>query len=133
MARTEIFPCLFYRDPHAAMAFLRDAFGFEKLAMHEGPDGSVAHAEMVFDDVVVMLASEKPDNGWVSPQSLTRLHQVITVGLDDVDGHHDRAAGAGAEIVRELQDTDYGAREYGAKDPEGNQWYFTTYRPEREA
>ena len=36
---------------------------------------------------------------------------------------------SGAEIVREPQDTEYGSREYGAKDPEGNAWYFGTYQP----
>lgn len=132
MARTEIFPSLAYRDPKAAMAFLRDAFGFEELACFEAPDGSVMHAEMALDDVVVMLGSEKPDMGWVSPLSLDSVNQVISIGLDDVDGHHRRASAAGAEIIRELQDTDYGAREYGAKDPEGHQWHFTTYRPTRD-
>jgi uncharacterized glyoxalase superfamily protein PhnB len=28
-----------------------------------------------------------------------------------------------------LRDTDYGSREYAAKDPEGNTWCFGTYRP----
>ena len=36
---------------------------------------------------------------------------------------------AGAEIVRELADTDYGSREYSARDPEGNHWSFGTYQP----
>ena len=36
-----------------------------------------------------------------------------------------------AEIERELQDTDYGSREYSARDPEGNRWSFGTYCPTR--
>jgi uncharacterized glyoxalase superfamily protein PhnB len=31
--------------------------------------------------------------------------------------------------VRDLQDTDYGSREYAARDPEGNEWSFGTYQP----
>jgi len=31
--------------------------------------------------------------------------------------------------VRELHDTEYGSREYGALDPEGYFWSFGTYRP----
>jgi uncharacterized glyoxalase superfamily protein PhnB len=46
-----------------------------------------------------------------------------------VDAHHERAVGAGAEIVRALADTDYGSREYSARDPEGNVWSFGSYRP----
>jgi uncharacterized glyoxalase superfamily protein PhnB len=47
----------------------------------------------------------------------------------DPDAHHERAAGAGADIVRAPQDTDYGAREYSARDLEGNVWSFGTYQP----
>jgi uncharacterized glyoxalase superfamily protein PhnB len=52
------------------------------------------------------------------------------VVVDDPDAHHERAVAAGAEIVRELTDTDYGSREFSARDPEGNLWSFGTYRPE---
>ena len=37
---------------------------------------------------------------------------------------------AGAEIVMDLHDTDYGSREYMVRDPEGNLWSFGTYRPD---
>ncbi len=40
-----------------------------------------------------------------------------------------RAREAGAEIVRELEDQDYGSRDYSARDFEGNLWSFGTYRP----
>ena len=36
------------------------------------------------------------------------------------------------EIVMEPHDTDYGSREYGARDPEGNLWSFGTYLPDHE-
>ncbi|MFD5397144.1 VOC family protein [Streptomyces sp. NPDC127097] len=41
-----------------------------------------------------------------------------------------RARAAGAEIIEELSDTDYGSREFGVRDPEGNLWSFGTYRGE---
>jgi uncharacterized glyoxalase superfamily protein PhnB len=28
-----------------------------------------------------------------------------------------------------LTDTDYGSRDFAVRDPEGNHWYFGTYRP----
>ena len=43
-----------------------------------------------------------------------------------------RAKEAGAEITTELVDTDYGSRDYAARDPEGNVWNFGTYRPSRD-
>jgi uncharacterized glyoxalase superfamily protein PhnB len=36
----------------------------------------------------------------------------------------------GAEIVRELEDMDYGPREYSVRDPEGVLWSFGTYSPD---
>jgi uncharacterized glyoxalase superfamily protein PhnB len=44
--------------------------------------------------------------------------------------HFERARDAGAEIVRGLEDEDYGSRGYTARDPEGNLWTIGTYRPD---
>ena len=52
------------------------------------------------------------------------------VVADDIDGLHARAAAAGAEIIRQPFDTDYGSRDFTARDPEGNTWSFGTYRGE---
>ena len=40
------------------------------------------------------------------------------------------AKAAGAEITAEPYDTDYGSRDFAARDPEGNRWTFGTYRGE---
>jgi len=37
---------------------------------------------------------------------------------------------AGAQITAEPHDTDYGSRDFAARDPEGNRWSFGTYRGE---
>lgn len=65
------------------------------------------------------------------PRELGPVNQGVYVIVDDgIDSHYERAHAAGAEIVRELHDTDYGSRNYVARDPEGNLWSFGTYRPE---
>ena len=56
----------------------------------------------------------------------------LYIVVADPDAHHARAVAAGAEVVRELTDTDYGSREYGVHDPEGNSWSFGTYDPSTE-
>ncbi|MCM0675632.1 glyoxalase [Micromonospora phytophila] len=53
----------------------------------------------------------------------------VYVAVEDVDAHCARARAAGAEIVREPLDTDYGSRDYTARDLAGNVWSFGTYRP----
>ncbi|TGV78109.1 glyoxalase, partial [Mesorhizobium sp. M00.F.Ca.ET.158.01.1.1] len=36
---------------------------------------------------------------------------------------------AGATIIQELTNRDYGSREFICRDPEGNVWSFGTYWP----
>ena len=49
--------------------------------------------------------------------------------LEDSDAHCEQARAAGAEIIRGPESTDYGSREYTARDLEGHLWSFGTYRP----
>ena len=50
--------------------------------------------------------------------------------VEDPDAHHERAVAAGAEVIRGLQNEEYGSRGDSARDPEGYVWHFGTYRPE---
>jgi len=125
--RPTIFPTLTYRDAPAAIAWLEEAFGFVPAMVHPGPDGTIAHAEMSHGAGRVMLGSATPA-GWgsLAPPPGSGASYVV---VEDPDAHHDRARAAGAEIVMELTDQDYGSRDYAARDPEGNLWSFGTYRP----
>jgi uncharacterized glyoxalase superfamily protein PhnB len=121
------YPIVSYRDAQAALDWLREAFGFEKLFATPGPDGTIAHAELSFGTGVVMLntaraaGAEAPD--WRDAT------QSVYVAVEDADAHCERARAAGSEITRELEDTEYGSREYSARDLEGHHWHFGTYRP----
>jgi uncharacterized glyoxalase superfamily protein PhnB len=121
-----------YDDAGTAIDWLEHAFGFERSAVHAGPDGGVAHAELKYDGGMVMLgAAYENDFGLKTPRELGAVSQGVYVIVGGpIDGHYERARAAGAEIVRELHDTDYGSRDYMARDPEGNLWSFGTYRPE---
>jgi uncharacterized glyoxalase superfamily protein PhnB len=118
-----IIPTFRYDDARAAIAFLRDAFGFEEHQVYE-QDGAVAHGELKLGDAYIMV-SERAAGSADFPDGRSTTYVVI----DDPDAHHARAVAAGAEIVRELTDQDYGSREYAAKDPGGNVWSFGTYIP----
>jgi len=52
------------------------------------------------------------------------------VVTDEPDALCQRCTDAGAEIIRPLEDTDYGSRDFAIRDPEGNRWSFGTYRGE---
>ena len=49
--------------------------------------------------------------------------------VEDADKHYARAVAAGAEIVMEIKDEDYGGRDYSCRDPEGHVWNFGSYDP----
>lgn len=120
---------LSYTDAGAAIDWLEKAFGFRTVMNFAGENGAVAHAEMALGTAVMMLGTSKPDFGWVSPRDLPAVNQTIYVAVDNVDAHFQQAKAAGAEITRELNETEYGSREYVAKDLEGHDWSFGTYRP----
>jgi uncharacterized glyoxalase superfamily protein PhnB len=119
-----LYPSMRYRDAPAAIAFLKDAFGFSEHEVIANEDGTIAHAELSYGPSILMLGSDRDDmygrragKGW------------IYVAVEDPDAHCANARANGAEIVTELHDTDYGSRDYAARDPEGNFWNFGTYRP----
>lgn len=129
-----IFPALRYRDAPAAIDWLTRAFGCERLMVHPGPDGTIAHAELALGDGVIMLGSAKPDAfGGRSPREIGEVSQSLYVWVPDVDAHHARAAAAAAEVIRPPEDTPYGSREYSCRDLEGHVWSFGSYRPQRKA
>jgi uncharacterized glyoxalase superfamily protein PhnB len=130
MSDQTIFPALRYRDAAAAIEWLGRAFGFEPRMVVDGPSGTVAHAELAYDGAVIMLGTARPpDADEYSAAAPPPGGTALYLAVEDPDAHHERAVAAGAEVVRALNDTDYGSREYSVRDPEGNVWSFGTYRP----
>ncbi len=128
-----IIPCLRYRDAHAAIAWLCDAFGFQKQVMYAEGD-IVHHAQLTFGNGMVMLGSTDRGSDWgrqiVQPEHIDlRETQSPCVIVTDADAHYARAKAAGALIVLDLADQDYGGRGYACKDPEGHLWWFGSYDP----
>jgi uncharacterized glyoxalase superfamily protein PhnB len=125
-----IFPTLRYRDANAAIAWLKDVFGFEEKAVYRGDDGVVHHAELRLGTGMIMLGEHRPDGWFGSKEPDAESSPTgIYVVLEDVDGHFARARDKDADIFREPVDQDYGSREYSARDLEGNRWSFGTYDP----
>jgi uncharacterized glyoxalase superfamily protein PhnB len=118
-----VHPTLRYQDPDKAIALLRDAFGFTVAAAHRDGDGVVQHAELVHGGGAVLLGPHRDGDRFATGRA------VIYTVVDDPDAHHAHAVAAGATIVMELTDQDYGSREYAAVDAEDNIWSFGTYRP----
>jgi uncharacterized glyoxalase superfamily protein PhnB len=125
-----IFPILRYNDARGAIRSLCEAFGFVELFSVPESGEFVRHAQLKLGTNVIMIGSVRPDDGMTSPQTLGASTQALYVYVDDLDAHFERARAAGAEITSPPKDTDFGFREYHARDLEGHGWTFGTYRPD---
>src|SRR6202012_2487491 len=128
-----IVPCLRCRDAAAAIEWLCRAFGFNQALVVPGEGGTIAHAQLTFGNGMIMLASTgDTEFGRMTKQpdeiggAETQAPYVIT---QDPDGHYARAKAAGAAIMIEIRDNDYGGRGYSCRDLEGHLWSFGSYDP----
>jgi uncharacterized glyoxalase superfamily protein PhnB len=117
-----IIPYLLYADVEAALDFLARAFRLEERLRYTGAAGYVNHAEMRLGDGIVFLGD--PGDDYRNPKQLGQETVLIHVYVDDVDEHYEHARAAGAEILEEPVDQEYGERRYAAADPEGHHWFF---------
>jgi len=133
MPNPNIIPAFVYRDAAEMIEWLCRAFGFEKHAVYQEPDGKVAHAELTYEGGMIMLGSENDREFGKHVKSPLSLSGLSTSGpyviVADADAHYARAKAAGAEIVVDIKDESYGGRGYTCRDPEGTLWSFGTYDP----
>lgn len=130
---SSIIPCLRYRDAHAAIDWLCKAFGFMKHAVYENEQGGVEHAQLTYGHGMVMLG-EVRDNDFgrhiAQPDEIGgRETQCACVTVTDCKAHYLQAKAAGAVIVDDYSEKDYGGAGYSCHDPEGHLWYFGSYDP----
>jgi len=127
-----VIPTMRYHDAPRMIAWLCQAFGFrEHLVVPDGA-GGIAHGELTFGDGMVMVGSARDDEFGrlqATARDVGTVTQSAYVIVADVDAHYVRAKAAGAEIVHELEDKDYGGRGYSARDPEGQLWSFGSFDP----
>jgi uncharacterized glyoxalase superfamily protein PhnB len=133
--KTTVIPCLRYRDAPAAIEWLCNTFGFEKQAVYPNDDGTIAHAQLTFGNGMIMLGSVlQRETEWgkliKQPDELGGAEtQSAYVVVSDADAMYARAKAAGAEIVLEIKDQEYGSRDFSCRDLEGHLWNFGTYDP----
>jgi uncharacterized glyoxalase superfamily protein PhnB len=114
---------LYYEDADRALKFLAEAFGFRNYGVQmRRADGKISHAAMKFGDALIMLG--RPESGYRNPKRLGQATQSLYIDVKSVDKHFQRARKAGATVIQEPNDTDYGHRRYRATDPEGHEWCF---------
>ena len=111
-----VIPVLAYPDVNQAAAWLCDAFGFSvrlrignhRVQLNVG-DGAVIVREMRPNEVDAPLG----------------VGHSVTIRVEDVDAHCNRASEHGARITQEPVTHPYGERQYNADDLAGHSWTFS--------
>ena len=128
-----LIPATRYRDPEAALAFLRDVLGLGEHAVFRNDDGAIVHAQMRCGTGMVMFGPAQGtqfDRLMVAPDETGgRETTTIYAVVDDVAARHDRAVAAGALVLMPLADQPQGGRSFTVADPEGHIWTFGDYDP----
>ncbi len=130
-----VIPGLRYQDAHAAIDWLCRALGFVRHAVYEGPNNTVAHAQLTFGATgMIMLGSATNDGEMskhlVQPSAVgNRETQAPYLITSDATALYHQAKAAGAEILMDLREMDYGGMAFSLRDPEGHNWSVGEYNP----
>ena len=115
----QVIPVLTYPDVRRAVAWLEAAFGFaERVRI-----GEDHRAQLRFGDGAVIVADDGSERR--PPEPGTGVTHSVMVRVDDARAHCERARAAGARIVMEPTDFQYGERQYHAEDLAGHRWTFS--------
>ena len=132
-AGTRLLPVMRYRDVAGAIAWLGRAFGFQEHHIVRCDDGSILYAVLTFANALIMLGpvrSTEFDGLMKQPDEIGGAEtQSCYFVVDDAVAHCAAAKAAGAAIVLDIKEYDYGGQGYSCRDPEGHIWSFGTYDP----
>jgi uncharacterized glyoxalase superfamily protein PhnB len=117
-----ILPHIVYRDVAEAIEWLSKAFGFQEHYRYGEP---VSGAQVHLGNAWIML--NRARGASASPAQLGYGTQSLTVFVDDVEAHFQRAKAAGAKILEEPHETVYGEFQYATEDLDGHHWLFSRH------
>ncbi|MEU2257070.1 VOC family protein [Nocardia xishanensis] len=115
-------------DPDAALAFYRDALGFE-VRNDVGYNGmrwiTVGPADQPGTNIVLYPPQASPgitddERRTIEEMMAKGTYSSILLASKDVDGTFERIQATDAEVVQEPTDQPYGVRDCAFRDPAGN-------------
>jgi PhnB protein len=120
-------PYLAVDDATKAIEFYERAFGAKERSRMPGPDGKIAHAEIVIGDSVVMLSDPFPQSSVKPPTQVGGTTAGLFMYVEDVDAAYRRAIDAGATETMPPADMFWGDRFGTVTDPFGHSWQIATH------
>ena len=122
----QLWHTLSVKDADAMTAWLT-AIGFTEHSTYrdEADPSVVHHAEWLWPDGGGIMFGTQRDDSPINGSGPAAAYLVTS----DPNAVFDKAVAAGASVVREMVDQDYGGRGGSVRDPEGNHWSFGNYQP----
>ena len=117
-----------HTDAEAALAFYRDVLGFEvrkDVGYQDMRWITVGPAGQPGTSIVLHPPAVDPGITDAERQTILELiakgaYTAVTLATDDLDGLFERLEAAGADVLQEPIDQDYGVRDCAFRDPAGN-------------
>ena len=128
LGECNITPHLTVSDGICAIAFYQKAFNAEEKYRMETPDkGKIMHAELQIGNSIIYLNDEFPEAGVLSPKNLNGSPVTLHLQVDNADVWFIRALDAGAELIKDLENTFWGDRYGKVLDPFGHHWSISSH------
>jgi len=118
-------PYLVAENGPALLEFAKQAFGAEETFRIVGSAGGL-HGEVRIGDSMLMMGGGIPGREFRATPNTHALH----IYVEDADTVYEKALAAGATLIDEPRDQEYGERSASVKDPAGNYWYIATHKGE---
>jgi PhnB protein len=113
-----VIPYLHVNGARNLIAFMKEVFDAQEIAVYPRPDGTVGHAALRIGDSVVELADVSAE--WPA------MPCALQVYVPDTDAAYQRALKAGANSLLPPATQFYGDRTASVRDSCGNNWYIAT-------
>jgi PhnB protein len=118
-------PYLVAADGLELLEFAKQGLGAEEMMRAVMPTG--VHAEVRIGDTTLMLGGGLAGKKFPGTLQPNALH----VYVEDADAVTQRAVAAGATLIDEPRDQEYGERSSTVRDKAGNYWYIATAKGEK--
>lgn len=123
---TTLTPFLVCSPAREAIDFYAAVFGARVVSRMDGPDGTVAHAELALGDGRLQLADPSEAYELVAPQGRGPVSSSTCVYVADVDAVFATAVEHGATVREEPSTFVTGDRFASLIDPYGHRWAVMT-------
>jgi PhnB protein len=120
-------PYLAVEDAARAIEYYKQAFGAKEVGRMDGPEGTIAHAELQIGDSRIMLSDPFPQASTRSPKDLGGTSASVFMYVQDVDAVVKQAVDAGATVTMDVADQFWGDRFGTITDPFGHVWSIATH------